>query len=56
MKAKHAHTGKGGGKMAPVMNKKGESKTARPSKAKVMSKPNETSKRMMDESRKDWKV
>jgi hypothetical protein len=39
--------GKGGGSMAPAMLAKGESKTARPAKQKVMAKPNEQSKRMM---------
>lgn len=39
---------KGGGKMAPVMTRKSESKAARPAKAAVMSKENEQSKRMVE--------
>lgn len=46
-------TGKGGGKMAPSMLKKGESGTARPAKGKVLAKPNEQARRMMDNSRTD---
>jgi hypothetical protein len=48
--------GKGGGKMAPSFLAKGESKTGRPAKQKVLSKPGEQGKRMMDMSRKDWKI
>ena len=49
-------TGRAGGKMAPSFLAKGESKTGRPAKQKTMVKPNEQSKRMMDESRKDWRI
>jgi hypothetical protein len=38
---------KAGGMMHKPMLKPGESKTARPAKGKVMSKPDETRKRMM---------
>lgn len=39
---------KGGGMAHKSMLKPGESKTSRPAKAKVMSKPDETRKRMME--------
>lgn len=46
------HKGKGGGKMAPSMLSKKESKTDRPAKQKVMSRPNEQGKRMMEKTGK----
>lgn len=49
MKAK---MGRGGGKMAPPFLAKGEAKTARPAKQKVMSKPGEQGKRMMEKTGK----
>jgi len=48
---KTKHTAKGGGKMTPTFLAKGESKTARPAKQKVMSKPTEQMKRMQDKHR-----
>lgn len=43
---------RGGGAMAPAMTRKAESGTARPAKAKVLSKPGEQGKRMLDKTRK----
>ncbi len=47
MKAKAVVT-KAGGKMAPAFLAKGEAKTAKPAKAKVLSKPGEPRARMME--------
>jgi hypothetical protein len=46
------HMRNAGGKMAPAMTKKAESKTARPVKQAVLSKPNETGRRMMEKTGK----
>lgn len=47
------HTTKAGGKMAPPFLAKGESKTAKPAKQKVLAKKSEQSERMMDRMRKN---
>ncbi len=39
---------KAGGKMAPAFAVKGEAKTGKPAKQKVLSKPDEPRKRMME--------
>lgn len=43
---------RGGGKAPPKMTKAGEGKTARPTKPKVLSKPNEQGKRLMEHTGK----
>ena len=49
---KMQHKSRAGGAMAPKFLKPGESKTARPAKAKVMAKPTETAKRMLEKTGK----